>query len=363
MNDQCLCVLKRSPPRSRQKGAANGCKRSLELFLLTLSLLSSPSGTANIKVQNPHKEKLNGILGGCVLLPVSIPPLETLKTIEWDFQGGNGFKFQLAELRDGKLERPNPEDRFGPRLEKANETTLRIKDLEMDDSGIYSIKVRFISTQYEDYTFHLSVYEPVPEPKILSQVVSKSPDGCNVTLQCQVPGKGEFNISWKGGDAFRDLEDGSKSYHLSGNGNSLHLFWKLNSSEPNITCLVTNPADQKSISSNLLHICPTKGGNQPGLHWSWSWTFLIILFVILLLLAGFGLKTWKKRRKMPPNRATSMMPREEPLPELQYSEVAKRSPPEGDDDQEQTHLQDTPMSLSTVYAELQPPARHSEQVT
>ncbi|XP_060125710.1 SLAM family member 5-like [Zootoca vivipara] len=335
MNDPRLCILKRNPPRSRQRGAANGSKRSLELFLLTLSLLSSLTGTASFRVQNPHqeRERLNGILGGSVLLPVSIPPEKTLKKIEWDFQGRNGSGIQLAELMEGKLQRLNPRDRFGSRLEMANETTLRIKDLEMDDSGKYSIKVRFISAQYEDYTFHLSVYEPVPEPKILSQIVSNSPDGCNVTLQCQVAEKGEINISWERGDALRDFGDGSKSYHLSGNGKDLHLFWKLNSSDPNITCLVTNPADQKSISFNLQHICQTEGGKPFGLHWSGSWSFLIIFFIILLLLAGFGIKTWKKRRKMPPNRATSMMPTEEALPEPQYSEVVKRSPPEGNDDQ------------------------------
>ncbi|XP_032992136.1 SLAM family member 9-like [Lacerta agilis] len=258
MNDPDLCVLRRSLPRSRRKGAANGSKRNLELFLQTLSLLSSLTGTASFRIQNPHQEKLNGILGGSVLLPVSIPPVETVKTIEWDFQGENGLIFQLAELREGRLQRPNPRDRFGPRLEMANETTLRIKDLEMGDSGIYSIRVRFISKKYADYTFHLSVYEPVPEPKILSRVVSNSPDGCNVTLQCQVPGKRGFNISWKRGGAFRDIEDGSKSYHLSGNGKDLHLFWKLNSSDPNITCLVTNPVDQNSISSSLLDICQTE---------------------------------------------------------------------------------------------------------
>ncbi|XP_060125445.1 SLAM family member 9-like isoform X2 [Zootoca vivipara] len=177
-----------------------------------------------------------------------------------------------------------------------NETTLRIKDLEMDDSGKYSIRVKFTSARYKDYTFHLSVYEPVPEPKILSQIVSNSPDGCNVTLQCQVAEKGEINISWE-----RDLKDGSKSYHLSGNGKDLHLFWKLNSSDPNITCLVTNPADQKSISFNLLHICQTEGDCQLTfvvelLRWS-----ILIFFVILLLLAGFGIKTWKTRRTMPTN--------------------------------------------------------------
>ncbi|XP_060125734.1 SLAM family member 8-like isoform X2 [Zootoca vivipara] len=244
----------------------------------------------------------------------------TLKTIDWYFQGGNGLGIQLAELREGELQRSNPRDRFGPRLEMVNETTLRIKDLEMDDSGKYSIRVKFTSAQYKDYNFHLSVYEPVPEPKILSQIVSNSPDGCNVTLQCEVPGKGEINISWKRGDALRDLEDGSKSYHLSGNDKDLHLFWKLNSSDPNITCLVTNPADQKSISFNLQHICQTEGDCQLTFVVELlTWSILIIFFVILLLLAGFGIKTWKTRRTMPTNKAASMMATEEALLEPQYS--------------------------------------------
>ncbi|XP_060125629.1 SLAM family member 5-like [Zootoca vivipara] len=167
-----------------------------------------------------------------------------------------------------------------------NETTLRIKDLQMEDSGAYRARVSFVTKHFQDQTFLLTVYEPVPEPKILPRKVSNTPYGCNVTLQCQVSGKGEFNISWRRGNPLRDLEFGSDWFQLSNNGKDLHLSWWLNSSEPNFTCLVTNPADQKNISFSVLNICQTRGENI-----LMSWVSLRVTIILLGVLVQITIVT------------------------------------------------------------------------
>ncbi|XP_061461894.1 SLAM family member 9-like isoform X2 [Rhineura floridana] len=338
----------RSLRTTSKKVVVNCIQSGLETFLLLLSFLS---GTASNPVQNSPQYQVNGILGGSIVLAANISSAETVDTSEWDFTSKPGVRLSFAEFRDGKLERRNPRDRFGQRLEMARGTTLRIKDLEMEDSGVYSVRMRFVSNQIEDHTFHLTLYEPVPEPQILPRNVSNSTKRCNVTLQCQVSGKGEFDISWKRGNSPRDTEDGSDWYQLSDNGRDLCLSWWPTSSEPTFTCLVTNPADQKSVSFNMLSICQMEEGGKGRIHWQMVLGIMLILGAAVV--TGIWLLIWKKRRK----RAASTVPREEESPpELQYSEITKRSPPEGDEVQEHHHLSDlNPTRATEVYAMLQMP--------
>lgn len=104
--------------------------------------------------------------------------------------------------------------------------------------------------------------EPVPELQILLKDVSNSSGICDVTLQCQVSGKGEFDISWKRGEPLRDLGDGLVGYQISDNGTSLHLLWWPNASDSTFTCLVRNPIGEKDVSFSLLSICQTDDEGQ-----------------------------------------------------------------------------------------------------
>ncbi|XP_061461896.1 SLAM family member 9-like [Rhineura floridana] len=252
---------------------------------LLLWAAQSPGSQSN-PVQNSPQYQVNGILGGSIVLATNISSAETVDTSEWDFTSKPGVRLSFAEFRDGKLEWRNPRDRFGQRLEMARGTTLRIKDLEMEDSGVYSVRMRFVSNQIEDHTFHLTLYEPVPEPQILPRNVSNTTGRCNVTLQCQLPGEGAFDISWKRGNFPRDTEDGSDWYQLSDNGTTLHLSWRPASSEPTFTCLVTNPADQKSVSFTMSHVCQIKGEPIPL-----PWVSLRVIIIMVGLLVQIAVVT------------------------------------------------------------------------
>ncbi|XP_063002064.1 SLAM family member 6-like [Elgaria multicarinata webbii] len=239
-------------------------------------------GAVSNAVENPPHQ-MNGIRGQSASFLIQIPPTKVANEVEWNFQSKSGKTLLIAAWTDGQWERPNPSDRFGQRLEMAAENSLRIKGLEMEDSGVYKGYVTLHTGEIPEYMFNLTVYEPVPTPKILHYLNSSSSDGCNVTLRCEAPGKGEFNTSWKRGNLLRDLEESSDEFHLSNNGTSLALFWHLTLLEPNFTCLVSNPADHKSASVNLLGICPNRGESQARRLW---------IFAIIHVFFSPWLRVW-----------------------------------------------------------------------
>ncbi|KAL8184872.1 UNVERIFIED_CONTAM: hypothetical protein K2H54_031197 [Gekko kuhli] len=299
---------------------------ALLLLLLLLLLGGALPGTGRGAAEKPPQQ-VNGLLGGSALFPLDLPPAKTVAKIEWSFQVGSSSKILIAELRDGKLERQNASSRLGQRLEMAGETTLRIRALEKEDSGVFMARVVFATGEIQEQTFLLSVFGPVPDPHILFHMVSRTAEGCNLTLKCLASEKGGFNVSWKRGDQLGALEEHSDWYRLSAEGTELHLLWRPDSSDSTLTCLLSNPADQKNASFDLLSICPSEG------H---SWTiWLLLLAGLVLFLAATLVVTYLRKRKSS-QRALPLATPEKARspPELQYAEVRKRrSPPKGNEDQ------------------------------
>ncbi|KAL8184883.1 UNVERIFIED_CONTAM: hypothetical protein K2H54_031338 [Gekko kuhli] len=139
-----------------------------------------------------------------------------------------------------------------------DEATTWIRALEKEDSGVFMARVLLAPNEIHEQTFRLSVFEPVPDPQIRHQLVSKMAEVCNLTLWCLPPEKGPFDVSWKRGDRLSALEGGSHRYRLSAEGTELHLSWQPNSSDSTVTCLLSNPVDQKSASFDLRSACPSE---------------------------------------------------------------------------------------------------------
>ncbi|XP_042296929.1 uncharacterized protein LOC121916175 [Sceloporus undulatus] len=270
-------------------------------FLICATFFCSFLGALSHLVQLPPVQVF-GTLRKSILLSVNnISVSEKLITVEWDFQPQNGKRLIIAEIREGKRERPNPKDRFGPRLELENETTLRIRNLEEEDSGTYWARVRFHPVKIQLHTFDLMVYNPVPEPWILLfQEASNSSSKCNVTLRCLVSEKGGLNVSWRIGDAIEPLEGGLDWHQLSSEGWSLHLSNLSNPMDSRVTCLVSNPADRKSASIDLTGTCSFQGGRER--HLWLVFPIVTMIAIVFALAAGFWI--WKKRKEQPHTEGT-----------------------------------------------------------
>uniref|UniRef100_A0ACB8G6E0 Uncharacterized protein n=1 Tax=Sphaerodactylus townsendi TaxID=933632 RepID=A0ACB8G6E0_9SAUR len=268
------------------------------LLLLLLLLDRQSSGTANIPAQNPRRYQVSGIQGGSVLLPIILTSSEKVDRIEWKFQPQTGLDLGIAEFTGGKLKRLNPGNRFGQRLERADEATLRITELELGDSGLYVAQVRLASAVVEEHSFTCWVYgkewlsrdqdrhwvpctvasscrtetsflfstEPVPEPQIFHRLVSRTAEVCNVTLKCLGSERGGIKVSWKRGNQPGVLEEVPGSDRLSANSTDLHVSWQPDSMDSTFTCLLSNSINQKSASLDLASICRSEGESHKDLN-------------------------------------------------------------------------------------------------
>ncbi|KAJ6652423.1 hypothetical protein lerEdw1_011541 [Lerista edwardsae] len=239
-------------------------ERIMQPWLALLSLACQLSGSAGDPEPSPALP-VHGVLGGSVVLPVAVRPALTVLEMEWSFEVRPGEVERFARLRNGALHSLDPPSRLVRRLEAANGTSLRIKALERGDGRVYRAHVTFAaSARVQDEAFALAVHDPVPEPRLSARLLSSTPDGCNVTLRCQVPGKGALRVSWKGGSPLQALSEGAAWYRLSDNGTALHLSWKPHPADPPFVCLASSPAEQRNASLRLLGLCRRGSGEGAG---------------------------------------------------------------------------------------------------
>uniref|UniRef100_A0A8C8ST01 Ig-like domain-containing protein n=1 Tax=Pelusios castaneus TaxID=367368 RepID=A0A8C8ST01_9SAUR len=265
--------------------------------ILLLELISFMAGILISQAKTPSYQ-VNGILGGSVLLSVDPSPGTMVKKIEWSFSAGTAEKIQVAEFNGQKLERPDPSDRFKQRLEIYN-TSLSIQALELNDSGSYEARITRLPATQEDWTFFLTVYEPVPEPKIWSVSPSSTSEGCNVTLQCEVSGRENMTVSWRRGNPPQDLSY-SERYQLAPDGRTLNLSLQPSPPDSTFTCTASNPVSQRSVSVDLQSVCQIEVDRD-----RWMWLVCIGLLVIIAACAGTWL--WKRKRKRPIGRGRTLL--------------------------------------------------------
>ncbi|NXL52336.1 SLAF8 protein, partial [Podilymbus podiceps] len=222
-----------------------------------------------------------------------------------------------------------------------NETALKIGALERGDSGVYGARLKLHPALVEDQSFNLSVYESVPSPRTRSQLLASTLEWCNLTLQCQGTGKGAVNVTWKRDNVIRDLA--SDRHQLSPDGTTLRLALPPTAANGTYACTVSNPADQKVVLFDLQAICQSGGQTlapRPrGVPWQPAG-----------LVRGEA-EPWG-------GAATPTVPTEESPSEPQYTEIVRRSPPEGNDqgpghpknNQEPSSPQKAP--VTTVYEQI-----------
>uniref|UniRef100_A0A8B9TL49 Ig-like domain-containing protein n=1 Tax=Anas platyrhynchos TaxID=8839 RepID=A0A8B9TL49_ANAPL len=302
-------------------GEPHGRRRPLHPRLLALLLIAAGSAGA-------QPQPVSGILGGSVLLSPVLSHSFEVKTAEWYFMGGTRKKIQVAEFGPKGFERPNPHDRFQQRLEMPNATALRIGGLEPGDSGVYEVLIKYNSTtEVEDQDFNLSVYDPVPTPLIQTQLLSHSPQGCNVTLRCLLPPTTLAWTSWH-----LDNISGTLQGH-SGDGQTLFLAIPPDALNDTYTCVARSPAEEQSSSVSLSALCQIEGGRQ---RWA------ICLGVLAAIAGPLSILCCLRRRRRKADEGAPGVA-EEP----QYAQVPRRGPAKEDEAPPQPSD-----PLRTIYSEV-----------
>ncbi|XP_074422824.1 SLAM family member 9-like [Larus michahellis] len=267
--------------------------------------------------------QVNGVLGGSVLLSPLLPPNKTVKEIEWSFSAGAGATIQVAEFSPGGFKRPDPKDRFKERLEMFNATALKIRVLERGDSGVYGARIKLHPALVEDQSFNLSVYGPVAEPEIQSQLHSLTTQGCNVTLRCRLPAGSDAEATWQAGTPWGQLCEDNRTLCLAVPASTF---------DSTYTCVARNPIQERNVSVRLDTLCR----QQETRGWQRWHSCLVLLVVAAGALLG-GVWLWRKKKKRRKKRAggaaLAFPTSEDAPPEPQYAEIQRRSPPETDERQ------------------------------
>uniref|UniRef100_A0A8C3MNP8 Uncharacterized protein n=1 Tax=Geospiza parvula TaxID=87175 RepID=A0A8C3MNP8_GEOPR len=238
--------------------------------------------------------QVNGVLGGSVLLSPALLPNQTVKEIEWSFSGGSGATIQVAEVGPAGLERPDPRDRFGRRLELVNGTALRLRGLQSGDSGVFGARIKLQPALVEDQAFNLSVYEAVPSPRTRSQLLASTLEWCNLTLQCQGSGRGAVNVTWRR-DSLTWGQLGPGRHQLSPDGTTLRVALPPAATNATYACTVSNPADHKVALFDLQSLC--QGGGGPSAFSTSGYVVLSLILVAVSLGGAFWCWRVNSRRR------------------------------------------------------------------
>ncbi|XP_048670611.1 uncharacterized protein LOC125620242 isoform X2 [Marmota marmota marmota] len=235
-------------------------RRNLQIWG-ACSTLAKSSGAhgSGIKGFRTHTY-LKVIRGGSVLLQViQEPENPKIKEISWGIGSDPDSKYMLR-LQNG-TEDPHwfrLQDKYKHRVQVPNMSSLRINNLTSQDSGQYWAQIMFQSERESKRVFHLTVYDPVPLAQIRTTSASITPSWCNVTLDCGAQEAVEvLNVTWEVQGPPSELEQRG----ASGPRDPWTLALSLPLRQPNVslTCVLSNPVDQKNATLQLVDLCSPAG--------------------------------------------------------------------------------------------------------
>ncbi|XP_021232346.1 CD48 antigen-like [Numida meleagris] len=279
------------------------CGRQCPLVPRLLALLLVTTGTAAVQ-----PEPVSGMLGGSALLPLPLHPGIKVKRIIWSFTAHASTKMEVVEYSPEIFQHP----KYSRQRLEFNETALRISALELGDSGVYDAQVTYQTLKMSEYSFNLSVYEPVPVPLIQHELLSHSTQDCTIILRCLVPAGSGAQITWQYDNTSSTIRTQSEDGHM------LHLTVPTSALHATYTCVARNPLQEQSNSVDLAALCE---------HESHRWRWPIYLAVLVAVLGALSITLCLLRRRgKATDRAAALSP-EEPL----YSQVQRGGVEERDE--------------------------------
>ncbi|XP_045837951.1 SLAM family member 9-like isoform X2 [Meles meles] len=241
---------------------------------------------------------LKRIQGTSVLFHVvrnpELPPEVELEKMSWGIVSRSNYRVMLRVFPGRDVPRwVSFQDKFEKRIHVLNTTTLRIDKLTLEDSGLYRARVSLTGGIEYDEDFHLTVYEPVPPPRIRATDLSLTPGWCNVTVECNTTGtRKDVTVSWESKGLPKELEQRPASGPAP---NPWTLALNLPLSQPSrLTCVVSNQGNQKTASLDLGDVC---GHDLHGPSLVVLLRDILGTIVVTLMILEAGLYLWMRRGK------------------------------------------------------------------
>ncbi|KAK2496878.1 hypothetical protein MC885_006550, partial [Smutsia gigantea] len=234
-----------------------------------------------------------------------------LKEISWAF-GSESDNIVLLRVHPG-ADSPtwvSLQDKYEQRVPVPSMTSLTIDNLTRKDSVQYRARGSFTGGRVFNLNFHLTI-------RVTSSSIT--PGWCNVTLECRAQGAMEdLKVAWESNGLLEELEQRGTPGPAP-NSRTLDLSLPLSQPNPRLTCVLSNPDDKKTATTDLGAICVpgerhlpagrtpsehrkagSRVGASPGLL-----AQLLRAVIAMLFLLGAGLCLWKTRdrkQKMEPGR-------------------------------------------------------------
>ncbi|XP_010292788.1 PREDICTED: natural killer cell receptor 2B4, partial [Phaethon lepturus] len=228
--------------------------------------------------------------GGTLLLLPERPPQGWAK-VEWRVRLDTGSQNRILTTEKNKAAQFSRGPFSGRAIFQEETLSLRISRVSPADSGVYKAEFEETSGVVTAPCFHVSVWEPVRQPRLEARILHREQGWCNLSLVCIVPCAGNVSYSWScGGGPLGALEH-QPQLHLQVHGDA----------DPTVCCCnVSNPVSWGTASADITVACRAVA---PGLFsvvpW---WAVAVSLGLALATCVAFVVTCYwcRKRGKEPP---------------------------------------------------------------
>lgn len=290
------------------------------LWTLLLCLQTWPE----IAGSDPDVCTVNGILGESVTFPLNIQDSQKVENIVWNSQTSVAF---IQPGESGSVPKVTvTHQKYNKRINVSDQNyDLEIRDLRMEDAGIYNVDINLSTSSTTGTTtttskrYNLQIYRRLGKPKITQSLVTSVNSTCNVTLTC-----------------FVEEEDKNVTYSwspLGKEGNVIQIFQNQEDPERTYTCTASNPVSNSSDSISAQQLC-TDAELSHQRHHIGMLSIMAVLTMFVLILLPVLLLFFRKRSRGVDAKKTftiyAKVPRVTPPSESRiYDEIpqTKVSPP------------------------------------
>ncbi|NWS64557.1 CD244 protein, partial [Chunga burmeisteri] len=217
------------------------------------------------------------------LLPEKTP--QGWAKVHWKVRLGAGHQHRILTAEGDKVifSSKGP---FSGRAGFQQETlSLRLSSVSAADGGVYWAEFEDPSGAVTSRCFHVSVWEPIHQPRLDAHILHWEQGWCNLSLLCTVPSATNISYNWScSGDPLGTLGHRSRL-----------LLWVGGDFDPGVCwCNASNPVSWKTSSTDVAAACRAAA---PGFFGTvlW-WTVAMALGLALIISVAFITCYWRRKR-------------------------------------------------------------------